>query len=138
MRLFRRLITGRSDHILIHVFRSICSSSIGFAVDVGLLALLVEVGGLHYLVAASISFFAGTSITYLFSVLWIFPRRRLKRKSMEYLVFFGVGIIGIALNDVLMWTFTEQFSVYYLYSKFISAVMVFFCNFAARKYLLFR
>ncbi len=113
-------------------------SFVSFCVDFGLLALLTEVGGLFYLVSAAISFLAGTSVSYLFSILWVFEVRRFSSRGLEYLVFVLVGAIGLGLNEALLWLFTEPLAIHYLLSKVIAASIIFFWNFAARKWMLFR
>ena len=129
---------GKTDKTYIHIIRSVFSSNLGFALDFGLLAFLVEILGLHYLVAASISFTAGTTVTYIFSVRWIFSKRNVRNRRLEYLLFIAVGVVGVLLNGALLWVFTELVGVFYLLSKIIAGTTVFFWNFAARKLLLFR
>ena len=118
--------------------RGVVASIIAYSVDVALLAFLTEVVGLHYQVSACISFYVGTNITYILSVTWIFPHRAVKNKIIEYLIFFAVGTVGVGLNALLLWFFTEKIGVYYLLSKVISGSSVFFWNFYARKHILFR
>ena len=132
------VFTGKSDKTFIHLIRSLFSSNLGFLIDFGLLAFLVEILRIHYLVAASISFTAGTTVTYILSVRWIFSRRNIRDKKLEYLLFMAVGGIGVILNGVLLWFFTEIIGVHYLLSKIVAASMVFFWNFFARKFLLFK
>jgi len=49
-----------------------------------------------------------------------------------------VGVVGLGLNEGLLWLFTDRLQVYYLASKCIAASLVFFWNFGMRKALLFR
>ena len=134
----KALFVGKTDHTFIHLLRSILSSSLGFSIDFGLLAFFVEILQVYYLIAASMSFAAGTTMTYILSVRWIFSRRKVRDRRLEYLLFTAVGVIGLLLNAVLLWLFTESAGVHYLLSKIIAASMVFFWNFVARKLLLFR
>jgi putative flippase GtrA len=120
------------------LLRSLCVSQLAFAADIGSLALLTEIGGLHYLLSAGISFLLGTTVSWLLSILWVFEVRRFSSTAAEYAVFVLVGAVGLGLNEALLWLFTEQFGIYYLLSKVIAASLVFFWNFSARKYLLFR
>ena len=134
----REILKGKSDKSSVHLLRAMISSAFGFAVDFAILVLLVEVAGLHYIISASIGFIIGTTITYLLSIFWIFPRRTMKRKAIEYWVFIAVGVIGVLLNDGLLWLFTDVISIYNMISRILSASVVFFWNFLARKRLLFR
>ena len=134
----KSLFFGKTEKGIIHIIRAMLSSALGFAIDFALLAFFVEIVGINYLVAASMSFTAGTTVTYFFAIKWIFLRRNVRDKRVEYLLFTAVGVAGVLLNGALLWLFTELVGVHYLVSKVISASMVFFWNFFARKYLLFK
>ncbi len=136
--IFKGLLTGKSEKTPVHLIRSVISSTLGFSVDFRILVFLVEALGIHYIIAATIGFAVGTTITYVLSILWIFPRRNISRKSAEYMVFIGVGVAGIILNDLLLWLFTDLLSIHYMLSRILGGSMVFFWNFLARKRLLFR
>jgi putative flippase GtrA len=114
------------------------ASLVAFSTDFGTLALLTEAARLHYLFSAGISFLLGTSASYLLSVRWVFPVRRYASRRVEYALFVVVGTVGLGLNELLLWAFTEGLGIYYLASKMIAACLIFFWNFAARKLLLFR
>lgn len=118
--------------------RSVAVSLISFALDFGMLAFLTEVAGLHYLLSAGISFLLGTSLSWVLSVLWVFDVRTRSSKLLEYGLFVLVGVVGLGLNEALLWLFTDRWGVYYLLSKIIAASIVFFWNFGMRKTLLFR
>jgi putative flippase GtrA len=113
-------------------------SLLSFAVDFGLLVLLTEAAGLHYLVSAGISFLLGTTVSYVLSVVWVFPSRRFSSRAVEYALFIAVGAVGLGLNEALLWVLTEPLAIFYMASKLIAAAIIFFWNFGARKLLLFR
>ncbi len=128
----------RSRKALVQLAKSMAVSALAFGVDFGLLALLTEAAGVHYLVSAGISFAAGTTVSYLLSVAWVFPERRFASRVLEYGLFLGVGLVGLGLNEALLWAFTEPLGIFYLLSKLIAAAIIFSWNFWARKLLLFR
>lgn len=109
----------------------------GFAVDFGLLWLLVEHAGLHYLVAATISFLAGTVVVYWVSVRHAFRYRRVADRRIEFGYFATIGAIGVGLNLFLMFALVEWLSLHYLLAKVGAAGVSFVANFAMRRWLLF-
>ena len=117
---------------------SVAASMLSFGLDFGVLAFLTEVAGLHYLVSAAFSFALGTTMSYTLSVHFIFDIRRFASRTLEYGLFVLVGAVGLGLNEVLLWALTDKLGIYYLISKIIAAALVFFWNFGARKFLLFR
>jgi len=120
------------------LLRSTGVSLIAFSVDFGILAFLTEVGRLHYLLSGGISFLLGTAVSYVLSLLWVFEDRRIASRGLEYVLFVLVGVVGLGMNEALLWVLTEPLRIFYLGSKVIAASLIFFWNFSARKYLLFR
>ena len=93
------LFKGKSGNLAVQVFRYLVSGGTAFVMDAGLLALLTELFGREYLLIwTAIAFAAGLLITYLFSVLWVFDKRRLKSRSAEIGIFVGIGVIGLGLT----------------------------------------
>jgi putative flippase GtrA len=111
--------------------------AMAFAFDFASLFALTHFGGIPYLIAAGIAFLIGLSINYALSIKWVFSRRSIGDKRMEFLLFALIGIVGLGLNELLIWIFTEVASFHYLASKIISTVFVYSWNFFARKYSLF-
>jgi putative flippase GtrA len=110
---------------------------LSFGLDFGVLVFLTEVVKLHYLLSAAVSFTLGTTMSYALSILFIFDLRRFSSRALEYGVFVLVGVIGLALNELLLWVLTDKVGIYYLVSKIVAASLVFFWNFGARKLILF-
>jgi len=137
--LLSTLLEKKPRHLLVQVFRYTAASVISLAIDFSILVFLTEAVGLHYLVSAPIGYAAGMVAAYLLSILWVFDRRRLeRRRAAEFAIFVAVGLLGMGLNELLLWFFTEVVLLYYMYSRGISAVIGYLWKFLARKLLLFR
>jgi putative flippase GtrA len=109
-----------------------------FIVDFGLLFILTHFLHLHYLLSATLSFIAGLLINYFFSTIWVFNKKTVKNKYLEFLIFAIIGVVGLGFNDLFMWIFTDRFELYYMLSKVITTIIVYFWNFFARKFILFK
>ena len=107
------------------------------AVDFGGLVILHEYGHINYLIAASLSFLAGLVINYLLSALWVFHSSKLLNKRHEFLLFSVIGLVGLGLTDLILWVLTSHFGFYYIFSKAVATVIVYFWNFGARKKYIF-
>jgi putative flippase GtrA len=81
---------------------------------------------------------AGTTVSYVFSILWIFPTRNVSNRFFEYGGFAVVGIIGALENIALMAFLKEVVGLYHVHANIIAGLIVFFLNFFTRKILLFR
>lgn len=137
--LYRRIVFNKTNNIIIQLFRYTLVGGTAFIADIGLLYLLTEYLHIHYLVSASLSFIVGLLINYTISTYWVFDRESsiVTNKSLEFLFFSLIGVIGIGLNDILIWVFTEFVGIYYILSKIITAVLIYLWNFLARKYFIF-
>ena len=113
------------------------SGFIAFLVDVSILYFLTEYAGINYLISAVFAFSMGMVVVYLLSVQWVFQKRKFKNRHHEFWIFVLIGVVGLVLNELIIFLFTEYFEYYYLMSKVIATVIVYFWNFFNRKYLLF-
>jgi putative flippase GtrA len=112
-------------------------SACAFAVDAGLLWLLVRHAGMHYLFAATLTFVAGGVVAYLLSVRFVFSERRLRTRSVEGTAFVALGLAGLAVNTVVMGIAVGTAGAPLLTAKMASACLTFGVNFLLRRQLLF-
>ena len=134
----KKLTTDRSNNGFIQFIRYGFVSVVALAVDFGGMVLLVELLSMHYLIAATISFTAGLVVNYLLSRAWVFTDRKYESRVKEFIVFTGIGIVGLLLNNSIMWLAVEKIGIYYIFSKIIATILVFFWNFGLRKMLVFK
>ena len=133
----KSFIFSKSDKTSVQLFKYGFVGGIAYCVDFGSLIFLTEVVKIHYLISAAIAFILGLLTNYAISILWVFPKRTLANKRVEFLIFSIIGLVGLGLNEVIIWVFTEFIHYHYLISKILSTVVVFFWNFIARKKILF-
>jgi putative flippase GtrA len=127
----------RARGLRVQLLRAVPVSLVSFALDFGTLAFLTEVAHLYYLLSAAVAFLAGTTLTWVLSVKWVFLVRRARSRAMEYGLFVFVGVIGLGLNEAFLWAFTERLGLYYLLAKVCASTLVFSWNFGMRRALLF-
>jgi putative flippase GtrA len=123
---------------VVQFLRYTCVGGLAYLIDFGTLYLLTEAAGIHYLVSAIWAFGCGLTVNYFLSVTWVFSQRRLSSRRLEFAVFGLVGLVGLGLNELVLWVLTERGGRHYLVSKLGSALIVFLWNFVARKVVLFR
>ncbi|MDR2556708.1 MAG: GtrA family protein [Bacteroidales bacterium] len=136
--LFYDIFIRKTDLTIIQFFRGIFVGGVCVISDMLILYMLVELAGMHYLVANSIAFIAGTVLNYTLSILWIFTSRGDYSRKKEFILFCIIGAIGLALNSLFMWIFTDGFGIFYMMSKIITVILVYIWNFFSRKYILFK
>ena len=126
-----------ADALLGQFLKYVIVGGIAFLADYGSLYALTEFAGFHYLLSATIAFLLGLTVNYLLSVCWVFTERKIERRLLEFTIFAVIGIVGLLLNNLIMYLFTDIVRLNYLISKIIAAVLVLLWNFGARKMILF-
>jgi putative flippase GtrA len=132
------IFIGETNSTLLQLFRYTFVGGVAFIADFGTLYILTEYFKIHYLISAGIAFILGLLINYFLSVKWVFNSRAMKNRMLEFLLFTLIGLIGLGLNELFLWILTDILLIYYLLSKIITTIIVYFWNFFARKFLLFK
>ena len=127
-----------TNNSLIQLFRYCFVGGFAFIVDAGGLFVLTEYAGIYYLLSATISFILGLVVNYLLSTAWIFKKSKLSNRWTEFLIYSVIGVVGLGLNTLFLWLFTDCLHIYYMLSKIITAALVMLWNFFARKIILFK
>jgi putative flippase GtrA len=135
--MLRKLFVAQSDHVIIQFVRYGFVAGVAFIIDFGLLYVFTSHLHINYLLSSTMSFSISLVANYFLSVAWVFSRSAYKR-SVEVSAFIAIGLVGLALNEFIIWLCTSKFGIYYLVSKLIAVAIVFFWSFAARRYFLFR
>jgi len=134
---FDYLFKGKNSSTLLQLVRYTFVGGVAFMVDFGCLFFLTEFLHIHYLTSAGIAFIFGLIVNYILSIKWVFSGRAMDSRLMEFLIFSMIGLVGLGLNELFIWTLTDILDIYYLLSKIITATVVYFWNFFARKVILF-
>lgn len=127
----------KNNSTLLQLFKYFFVGGLAFIVDFVLFFILTEYFNVYYLLSAAIGFFLGLIMNYVLSTKWVFKDRAFENKSMEFLLFTLIGLIGLGINECLIWLLTDVFLFYFVISKIVTAFIVYFWNFFARKFLLF-
>ena len=98
------------------------------------LYLFTDVFGIYYLLSAAVSFVLSTLFNYVASMRFVFSSKFNKdEKSKEVLLFVILSVIGLLLNQFLMWLFVEKITLYYMLAKIVATFFVMAWNFIFRK-----
>lgn len=112
--------------------------SIAFIIDYSILFVCTEFIGIYYLISSLISFLISTFFNYKASMTWIFNSNNNKnsyKKSDKFCIFFILSIIGLLINQSLMYLGSEIIRLHYMMTKIIATIVVMFFNFFTRQIL---
>ena len=131
----KKLFKEKTDNTFIQFFRYLFVGGISAVVNIGMLYVFTDVCHLHYILSNVFSFTLGLIVNYLLSKKFVFQGDVSINKAKEFLIYAVIGIIGLGLDTLLIWLFTDVGSIYYMISKLISTLIVLIWNFGARKIL---
>jgi putative flippase GtrA len=118
--------------------RYFAAGSLAFGSDFLVLVALTELAGVNYLVSNIFGFCCGLLVSYLLCVRWVFVRRRLSEPAQEFAIFVLLALVGLALNEGVLWIAVELAGQHYAVAKVVATGAVFVVNFLMKKIVLFR
>ncbi|HHW68817.1 MAG TPA: GtrA family protein [Tenericutes bacterium] len=105
---------------------------IAFVIDYSLLFILTDFFKIHYLISSIISFVVSFIFNYILSIKWVFDVNK-KQTYKEIALFIGLSLIGLLINQIVLYITTDYLKVYYMISKIIATIIVMIWNFVTRK-----
>ena len=97
---------------------------------------MTEVFGINPVASATVSFTVSVIFNYLASMRYVFSHREGMSRQREFVIFIVLSVIGLAINDALMWVGTEMTPVDYRIVKVLATAVVMVWNFVSRKIFL--
>lgn len=148
MALFVELVSnfGIPEREAERFFKFLVVGTIGFGVDFGLLTFLVEILGFVPVVANTFSFSAAVVSNFTLNRYWTYPDSRSKRRRIQILQFGMVSIIGLAINNLILFLLQYPFDALldavhapqsiggYIPAKMVATVVVLFWNFFVNRF----
>ncbi len=105
---------------------------VAFLIDYGLLYVLTEFVGIHYLISSVISFTVSLIFNYILSIKWVFDVTK-KQTAKEITIFVILSVIGLGINQVVMYVGSDLLHIYYMLTKIVATAIVMVWNFVTRK-----
>jgi len=105
--------------------------------DYLILYLLTELAKISYLVSSGVGFILASILNYWLSVKFVFERGRFNN-VMEFSVFLFFTLMGLSLNQALMFTLVDILIMHYIIAKAISLIVVTTFNFLSKKFIVFK
>ena len=105
---------------------------LAFLIDYGLLYVLTEFIGIHYLISSIISFTVSVIFNYILSIKWVFDVNK-KQGLKEFILFIILSVIGLIINEIIMYLMVDIMNIHYMISKLFSTGVVMVYNFITRK-----
>lgn len=91
---------------------------------------------IHYSISTIIGFSISTIFNYWASVKWVFDVNKDKSEKLNFVLFVVLSIVGLGLNELILWICIEKFAIYNMIGKVIATGIVMVFNFITRKLFL--
>ena len=134
-KLIHKVLRKKTDSFWVQLFRYLFVGTTAFVFDFTILFLLTSKLHVPYLVSTTLAFLVGVTINYLLSILWVFNTKESINRKKQFTLFLIVAVIGLILTDLFMWLLTDKAHFFYLVSKIVTTVIVYFWNFLGRRYV---
>ncbi|HEY9575961.1 MAG TPA: GtrA family protein [Lachnospiraceae bacterium] len=109
---------------------------IATGIDYLLMIVLTELFAIPFMISSGISFSISVIFNYILSVVWVFDVDKDKSAWKNFVVFFVLSLMGLAINQGVMWLCAKQLGIFYILSKVIATGLVMVFNFITRKVFL--
>ena len=110
---------------------------IATVVDMGILFLLTSVAGVYYLISSAISYLFGMITNYSLNKTYNF-KNKIKKVMMQFGVFASVALVGLVINQIVLYVLVDFFNMHYLLAKIISVAIVMFYSFIGHDRITFK
>lgn len=119
--------------LIIQFMRYFWVALIGLGVDFGTLIVATEWLLLPYIYSAALGFTLGLVVNFVLSERFVFKSPSIPNPIVRFALYAFIGLIGMALLLVLMWSLVELLAISYVVAKVISTIIVYMWNFLARR-----
>ena len=110
----------------------------GLVIDFSVTWLLKDELHLNKFLANAAGFTMAVISNYIINRLWTFSERERTKVSRQFASFLVVSLVGLLLNSGFVYLFNEQLGLDFYLSKAIAILLVFFWNFSANYFFVFK
>ena len=126
------------DNMLLLKFNKFCAVGFsGMVIDFGTTWLLKEKARVNKYIANSAGFILAATSNYIWNRLWTFQSEN-SRIAFEYLSFIIISVIGLGINNLVVFIFSDKLKFNFYFSKLIAIGVVTIWNFIMNYLITFR
>ncbi len=136
LKLFHIKVSKKTENLFVQIFKFGIVGVIATLIDFAFLYLFREFCHFPVIVANTLSFCISVVYNYIASVKWVFDVNKEKDAKKQFVTFIIFSVIGLLINDAIVWVSTEKLAIYYMLAKIIATIIVMIFNFITRKLFL--
>ena len=126
----------KQQKLLYQIFKFTIVGVIATVIDFFFLILFKEVFHINTIIANTLSFTISVIYNYIASIIWVFDINKNKDGKLNFILFILFSVIGLILNNIILYLCIDLLNVYYVFGKVIATLIVMIFNFITRKMFL--
>ncbi len=126
----------KQQKLLYQIFKFTIVGVIATVIDFFFLILFKEVFHINTIIANTLSFTISVIYNYIASIIWVFDINKNKDRKLNFILFILFSVIGLILNNIILYLCIDLLNVYYVFGKVIATLIVMIFNFITRKMFL--
>ena len=123
----------KNNELLLQIVRFSIVGGVATIIDFLVLFVLKEYVGFHPILANTLSFTVSVIYNYIASINWVFNVDKEKNSKLQFILFVFFSVIGLLINNGIMWLSIDRFNIHYLIGKVLATIVVMVYNFVTRK-----
>lgn len=124
------------NSLLLKFLKFACVGFSGLVIDFSVTYICKEKLRIHKFVSNAIGFVIAATNNYILNRLWTFESSNSKI-GLEFVEFFGVSVVGLGVNTMVLWLLNEKFHWNFYFSKLCAIGCATVWNFLANYYFTF-
>ena len=111
------------DFLLLKFLKFACVGFSGLVIDFSATYICKEKIKIHKFISNAIGFVIAATSNYILNRIWTFESSNSKI-GLEFVEFFGVSVVGLGINTMVLWVLNEKFHWNFYFSK----LLLYFCT----------
>lgn len=136
LKLLHIKVSSKMENLFVQIFKFAIVGGTAFIIDFAFLYIFKEFLHFHVILANTLSFCISVIYNYIASVKWVFDVNKEKDPKRNFILFIIFSVIGLLLNDLIMWVSVDMIHIHYLLGKILATIIVMIFNFITRKMFL--
>ncbi len=120
------------------IIRFIIAGGFVALTQIYVLYLLTDIFLIWYLYSSMLSFVYACVSSFFLQKFWAFKDYEKKNALAQFIKFVVVALIGISINTTFMYVLVDLFGLWYVFSQFVTGVIVAIINFLIYKFFIFK
>lgn len=133
----KKKITFKYSALVINFIRYTAVGTLGLVLDMTALYSLVEFAYVPVMVATPMAFMVAVINNFLFHKYWTF-RDKSRYFKRQFASFFTISVLDLGLTVMFMYVFYDLLNIWYMFAKFITAILVLIFSYTANRIFTFK